>query len=381
MHSHMRYNNKHCAAFNLPQDGVFIMIVVDAHQDIAYNALCSGRDYRRNAWETRRLETEPELVKRRGSATLGLPDALLGRVAIVFSTLFVAPHDGNDTSPWAKFTYQTPKEAYDLASRQADYYHKLADETDKVMLIKTTADLDAVLATWADGKDIQDHRQGLVLLMENADPIVEPQQFEEWYERGVRIVGPAWQATRYAGGTGHPGPLTNLGYELLDIMANFNAVLDLSHLAEDACLAALDHYEGIIIASHSNPRRFRDTDRHLTDDTVRRLAERDGVMGIVPYNRFLSDTWTSGDPKSDLPLSVVIDAIDYVCQLTGSSAHVGIGTDFDGGFGYESIPDGLDTIEDIYTIGEALSERGYAPADVEAVMSGNMLRKLRQALP
>ncbi len=47
--------------------------------------------------------------------------------------------------------------------------------------------------------------------MENADPIIEPQQFEEWYERGVRIVGPAWQGTRYCGGTGDPGPLTNLG--------------------------------------------------------------------------------------------------------------------------------------------------------------------------
>jgi len=357
------------------------MIVVDAHQDIAYNALCYGRDYRRNAWETRALERDPDLIKRRGSATLGLPDALLGRVTVVFSTLFVAPYDGADTTPWSKFTYQTPKEAYDLASRQADYYHKLADETEKVRLIKTATDLDAVLATWTDRKDIQDHRQGLVLLMENADPILEPQQFEEWYERGVRIVGPAWQATRYAGGTGHPGPLTKLGFELLDVMAGFNAILDLSHLAEEACLQAIDYYEGILIASHSNPRHFRDTDRHLADNTIRLLAERDGVMGIVPYNRFLSDTWTGGDPKSDVPLSVVTDAIDYVCQLTGSAAHVGIGTDFDGGFGYESIPEGLDTIADILTIGDALKARGYAPQDIEAILSGNMLRKLRQALP
>lgn len=357
------------------------MIVLDAHQDIAYNALCYGRDYRRNAWDTRRLEQDPDLIRRRGSATLGLPDALLGRVGIVFSTLFVAPYDGNDSTPWANFSYQTSKEAYDLASKQADYYQKLTDETDKVTLIKTTADLDAVLATWADGKEMTDHRQGLVMLMENADPIIEPQQFEEWYGRGVRIVGPAWQGTRYAGGTGNPGPLTSLGYELLDIMASFNAILDLSHLAEEACLQAIDRYEGVIIASHSNPRKFRDTDRHLADNTIRLLAERDGVIGIVPYNRFLSDTWAYTDGKKGLPLSVVIDAIDYVCQLTGSAAHVGFGTDFDGGFGLESIPEGLDTIADIYSIGAALSERGYAPKDVEAILSGNMLRKLRQALP
>src|SRR5690606_20183539 len=144
---------------------------------------------------------------------------------------------------------------------------------------------------------------GLVVLMENADPVLEPEQFEEWYERGVRIVGPAWQATRYAGGTGQPGPLTKLGFELLDIMAGLNVMLDLSHLAEQACLQAIDHYEDVIIASHSNPRKFRDSDRHLSDNTIRLLAERDGVMGIVPYNRFLSNTWQYGDPKKDVPLS------------------------------------------------------------------------------
>ncbi|MBZ0287588.1 MAG: membrane dipeptidase, partial [Anaerolineae bacterium] len=341
------------------------MIVVDAHQDIAYNVICNGRDYRRNAWETRRLEQhqDPDLIRRRGSATLGLPDALLGRVAVVFSTLFVAPYKAGDTSPWAKFGYQSPKEAYQLASQQADYYHKLADETEKVMLIQTKADLETVLETWADGKDIQDHRQGLVLLMENADPIIEPQQFEEWYGRGVRIVGPAWQGTRYAGGTGSPGPLTKLGFELLEVMAGFNVILDLSHLAEEACLQAIDRYEGVIIASHSNPRRFRATDRHLADDTIRLLAERDGVMGIVPYNNFLSNTWTNGDARQSLPLTVVADAIDYVCQLTGSPLHVGIGTDFDGGFGLENIPDGLDTIADTYLIGDVLRERGYQEAD------------------
>lgn len=357
------------------------MIVVDAHEDIAYNALCYGRDYRRAAWETRRLEAGSSALARRGNAALGLPDALLGRVALVFATLFVAPYDGKDDQPWSAFSYKTPREAYELAMQQADYYHRLADEDERMRLVKTSADLDAVLATWADDKEIGDHRQGLVLLMENADPILEPKQFEEWYERGVRIVGPAWEATRYSGGTGSPGPLTPLGYELLDVMASVNAILDLSHMAEEAYLQALDRYEGVIIASHSNPRRFRNTDRHLSDLMIRRLAERDGVMGIVLYNRFLSDDWTKGDPKSDVPLSVVIDAIDHVCQLTSSAAHVGIGSDFDGGFGVESIPDGLDTVSDLLTIGTLLRARGYAEADVDAILSGNMLRKLRQGLP
>lgn len=357
------------------------MFVVDAHQDIAYNALCCGRDYRLPAWETRRREAGTPAAQRRGLATLGLPDALLGRVGLVFATLFTAPYDRRDDSPWANLSYKTPWEAHQRALQQWDYYRRLADSDGRVRLVETAADLQAVLATWEPGVEVGAHQQGLVLLMENADPILEPAQFEDWYARGVRIVGPAWEATRYAGGTGHPGPLTSLGFELLEVMASFNAILDLSHLAETACLQALDAYPGIIIASHSNPRRFRDSDRHLTDAHILRLAERDGVMGIVLYNRFLSNRWTKGDPKSQVPLAVAADAIDYVCQLTGSAAHVGIGSDFDGGFGAESIPDGLDTVGDIYYIGDLLRARGYTEADVDAVLGGNMLRKLRQALP
>ncbi len=353
------------------------MIVVDAHQDIAYNALYYGRDYRKSAYETRRVEGG---TSTNGIATAGLPNALLGRIAVVFSTLFVAPEGAPgmlSTSP----VYKTAREAYDLASRQLDYYHRLADETSRVRLIRTQSDLDAVLATWADGKAFEDHVQGFVVLMENADPIIEPKQFEEWYERGVRVVGPAWAGTRYCGGTGQPGALTNDGRALLEVMASFNALLDLSHMAEESFLEAVDRYEGIVIASHSNPRRFRNTDRHLSDDMIRRLAERDGVMGIVPYNRFLSDDWKPGDPRADVPLTVVADAIDYVCQVTGSAAHVGIGSDFDGGFGLASIPDGLDTVADLLSIGDLLRARGFAENDIEAILGGNMLRKLRQTLP
>jgi membrane dipeptidase len=357
------------------------MIVLDAHQDIAYNALTYNRDYRRAVKETRAAEKDPALLARRGTATLGLPDALRGRVGLAFATLFVAPDDGDPTSPWAKFSYRTPKQAHKLALDQWDYYQRLADSTEQVQMVRTTADLDRVLATWANGKMQADHRQGLVLLMENADPIIEPKQFAEWYERGVRIVGPAWQASRYCGGTGQPGPLTKLGYELLRVMADHKAILDVSHMAEEACLQALDAYEGVIIASHSNPRKFRNSDRHLTDETIRKLAERDGVMGIVLFNAFLMDDYKKGDPKSKVPLSIALDAIDMVCQLTGSSAHVGIGSDLDGGFGMEHIPDGLDSVADLVKIGDGLKARGYSPADIEAILSGNMLRKLRQALP
>lgn len=357
------------------------MIIVDAHQDIAYNALTFNRDYTHSARQTQRREQDTDTLAHAGRATLGLPDALLGRVALVCGTLFVAP-EAAKMGAWDTLTYSSAREAYTQAMRQMDYYQRLADSGARVRLVRSQADLDAVLATWADGVAFADHVQGLLLLMEGADPISEPQQFEEWYARGVRAVGLAWTGTRYSGGTRAPGPLTALGRDLLDVMASFNVALDLSHSSEEAFYEALDRYSGdAIIASHSNPRKFVDTDRHLSDEMIRLLAERDGVMGIVFYNRFLSQRWNEQSRKSDVPLSVALDAIDYVCQVTGSARHVGIGTDFDGGFGSESIPDGLDTVMDLWKLREALTGRGYSEADVEAILSGNMLRQLRAALP
>ena len=354
------------------------MIVVDAHQDIAFNDLNFNRDYRRSALETRRIEGGRNPM---GVATLGLPDAILGRVAVAFATLFATPLAAVQKLSLEIPFYQNPQEAFDQAQRQMDYYERLTDDNERLGLIRTQADLDDLLATWGDDTDIADHRQGLVILMEGADPIIEPAQFEEWYERGVRAVGTAWSETRYSGGTGVPGPLTDLGRELLEVLADFNAILDLSHMAEAAFLESLDRYDGAIIASHSNPRQFCDSDRHLSDHMIRQLAERDGVMGLVISNSFLSNTWSKGDPRADIPLAVVADAIDHVCQITGSPAHVGIGSDLDGGFGAESIPDGLDTVGDLWSIGGVLRERGYSEEDIAAVLGGNMLRKLRQSLP
>src|SRR5262249_11662039 len=156
---------------------------------------------------------------------------------VIFGTLFVRPCAipfGSDPC------YQTGAEAYRLALAQLDVYNRLADTNERIRLIRTQAELAAVLATWAEGLPFSEHRLGLVLSMEGADPILEPKAFEEWYERGLRAVGLTWLGqTRYGGGNAQPGPLTKAGRELLEVMQSFNVILDLSHLAEEAALEAL----------------------------------------------------------------------------------------------------------------------------------------------
>ena len=355
-------------------------IIVDAHQDIAYNYMLYGREYRQPALKTRRLEGQrPAQTKYMGYISNGLPDAILGRVAIVFGTLFVDPATSAFAPP--SHSYHTKEEAYQLAMQQMDYYHRLHDEDPHIRLIRYQHDLDEVLASWAEEKDIADRLLGILLSMEGADPILEPPQTEEWYERGLRAIGPAWDTTRYAGSAYHPAPFTDLGRELMDVMASFNMALDLSHLSDMAALEALDEYTGVIIASHSNPRHFVSSERLISDVLIERLAERDGVIGINFFNRFIRQGWTSTDAPDSVTIPDLVAMIDYVCQLTGSARYVGIGSDIDGGFGAESMPQGIDTTTDFWKLNDVLAGMGYTSDDIRAILGGNFLRIIRQILP
>lgn len=359
------------------------LMILDAHLDIAMSYVGDGRDFRHSTWITQQREGKfwGHPYDDIGVSSVGLPDMLLGRVGLTFASMWVAP-EGTPTVP-PSLTYQTPAQAYQAALRQWDYYQRLADTDPRIVLVRTQKELAVVLDSWGEGKEFHEHRLGIVLQMEGADPVLEPRQLEEWYERGLRILAPAWRATRYSAGTGLPGRLTPLGKELLGIMADFRMALDVSHMAEEAFYEALDIYAGpAIIATHSNPRRFVPTDRQLSDDMIRRLAERGGVIGVVPYNVFLKEGWSpSRDRKTDVSVKQVLAVIDHVCQLTGSAQHVGIGTDWDGGFGWESIPTPFDSHADLWKLGHFLAQHGYGAEDIQNILCNNFLRSLREVLP
>jgi membrane dipeptidase len=242
------------------------------------------------------------------------------------------------------------------------------------------------LKTWefAEPRDGEpDRRQvGIVCLMEGGDPIQEPAEVAMWYERGLRLIGPAWAGTRYCGGTSEPGPLTDEGVQLLSVMQDHGLILDVSHMAEETFFQAIDLYRGPIIASHSNPRTLTNNlDRHLTDEMIKTLIDREAVIGTVVYNKFLVRDWNPGDPKEAATVDTVAHAIDHVCQIAGDARHAAIGSDFDGGFGMLSAPAGFDTVADLQIIGPALSKLGYSSEDIDLILGGNWLRKLRGALP
>jgi membrane dipeptidase len=348
------------------------VFIVDAHEDIASNALHHGRDVRRSVFEAREREvadpptyTIGDQAHRIDTAMVGLPEHRRGTIGMVFATIFTMPGE------------QEVVTADALA--QLRYYQRLASNGD-VRLIMSQADLNDLLRDWCAEGDAERRPVGFVLLMEGADPLRDPAELEEWQRQGLRIVGPAWRGTKYTGGTGAPGPLTDLGRGLLSEMARLGTALDISHMAEESFWQALDAFSGTVIASHSNCREYVPTDRHLSDDMIRAIAARDGVIGTVLANSFLVGNWERGSGVP-VPLDAIVRHIDRVCQLTGSARHSAIGSDFDGGFGVESTPDEFDTVGDLGKLAGALERAGYDQQDIAGILGANWLRILERALP
>jgi membrane dipeptidase len=345
-----------------------MQLVVDAHLDLAANA-SAGFDLTVSAHERRRRETH-----RASRATVGLPDLRRGNVAVVFGTLFCAPEGGglgsavvapmdDETMP----SYRTPEQAERIALSQLDVYRRWEAEG-HIRIVATRGDLDRHLVTWAD-----DGVPGLVVLMEGADPIVAPGDVGAWWDRGLRIVGLAWTRTRYAGGTGAPGPLTAAGRDLLSAMADVGMALDLSHLAEEACIGALE-YTGPVCVTHAHPRALSDTDRQIGDEVLDVLAERDTVMGLTMAGEFLDPSWHERGVLPTLGEHWRAHAA-YLGERIGWG-RVGIGSDLDGGFGADETPEDIDTVADIRRIGEVVPVQHRA-----SVLGGNWIGWLRRALP
>jgi membrane dipeptidase len=357
------------------------MLIFDAHQDIAWNIVALGRDYQRGARKIRQLENGTEIPEWAGEALLGKPEWIEGEIGLIFATLFVTPERFRRGS-WDSVCYQDSDEAYYHAKKQLDAYYRLVEGDDQFRLVQTQGDLTPVLQDWEDESlDPGERRIGLALLMEGADPILDPAQVEEWHRWGLRAVGLAWEGTRYAGGAHEPGPISADGLLLMQSMQTLGMILDLSHIAEEAYWQALDRYDGPVFVSHATPRRFYPNPRALSDEMIGALAERGGVIGIALCNQFLKPGLHIDDPKESVTIRDVADAIDHVCQLTGSVEYVGIGSDLDGTFGRRHAPAEIDTVADLQKLAIPLSEMGYLEPEIGAIFSGNMLRTLKKGLP
>jgi membrane dipeptidase len=166
---------------------------------------------------------------------------------------------------------------------------------------------------------------------------------------------------------------------LVKEMDALGIIHDASHLAEESFRQLMDLSDGPVIASHSNCRAIVPTDRQLSDEMIRAITSRGGVIGINFFDKFLLSPSEYG--KRRATLADVARHVRHVCDLAGNALCVGIGTDMDGGLGREQIPQEITTSADLPRVADALSAAGFDDDAVRAIMGGNWLRYFRRHLP
>ncbi len=314
-------------------------MIVDGHQDIAMAMLEDTE------WDFAAPASERH--------ALSLADAKRGGLGLILGTIFAPQGYWKDGSP------------FEGAQRQIECYDALLKRhADDLFRVESKGDL----TLCQPGGPI-----GILHLMEGADPIRSPRDLERWAERGVRVVGIAWNTgNRYCGAWDDARALTAEGRRLVEHMRTARVIPDVSHLKPQAFDDVLSVDDGLVVASHSNAFALQPHRRNLTDDQIRAIAARDGLVGLVLYDEFLA-----GDAST---LDTVLDHAEHMLALVGPD-HIGLGSDLDGGFPPDRAPKGIDSVADLRRIGVGLSARGVDDASIAKILGGNWIRVLTRTLP
>ena len=353
----------------------------DAHLDLAMLAV-HGRDMLASADAASTSDYR---------AGLTLPSLAAGNVRFALGTIFTEP---NGTGPEG-YPADNVERAHAVGRAQLEVYLTWRDRglisLDRFAALRATSGLSQTRAGMGVAESIplspasrlarlpKSPSLHVGILMENADPIRSPAELAWWKERGVVAVGLCWASrSRYATGNRcapGDGGLTTLGKEMVREMDRLHIIHDCSHLSDasfnDICLTT----DQPIIASHSNCRAITDptgqNQRHVTVAQIKEIARRGGVIGINLFSMFLRPNWTNGTRAA---IADCINHIEHICTLTGSRTHVALGSDMDGGFPADQMPEGINSPADYNLLTDALSEKNWPDPDIQNFTAGNWLR-------
>ena len=223
--------------------------------------------------------------------------------------------------------------------------------------------------------------------------------------------------TPWADSSAKPGEhngLTDFGRQVVRELNRLGMMVDISHVSDKTFQDALDASAAPVIASHSSSRALASAPRNMTDDMLRALAKKGGVVHINFYEGFLDNGFAKrettlkaeqaeqdaiddrtpkfGDRSQNgpavrklnaqriaklgrLPLSRLLDHFEHAVKVAGVD-HVGLGSDFDGAD--DLFPEGMEDISKIPNLVRGLMERGFSDEDILKVLGGNTLRVMRE---
>lgn len=357
------------------------LLLVDTHIDVPY-----------------RLEEKYENV---AEATEGgdfdYPRADAGGLDVAFMSIYIPARIQDDADA-----------SRDLANELIDGVEALVEAAPKKFEMVYSADDAAELAG--------DEQVGFALGMENGAPVRSLDDLEHFHERGIRYITLTHGKSNHISDSSYDRNhqwhgLSDFGKQLIPAMNALGVLVDISHVSDEAFWQALAISEVPLIATHSSARRLTPGfERNMSDDMIRALAEKGGVIQINFGSSFVTqranawgdvmgsyrDEWLEetklGDnavarraftagyraahPYPYATLDDVLDHFDHVVELVGVD-HVGVGSDYDG-VG-DSLPVGLKSVADYPRLVQGLLDRGYSEDDIEKILGGNTLRVWRAA--
>ena len=351
------------------------MFVLDAHLDLAMNAMEWNRDLTWTVEEIRKREVGMTDKPDRGKNTVSFDAMRNGNVGLCVATQIARYVKKTNNLPG----WNSPHQAWAQTQGQLAWYRAM-ETIGELVQIRDSSQLNAHLDLWKNNTSKKPI--GYILSLEGADSIVTINHLEQSYEQGLRAIGPAhYGPGTYAHGTDSVGGIGSKGKELLKKIEELNLILDATHLCDVSFWETMKVYNGPVWASHNNCRRFVNHNRQFSDEQINELISRNAVIGVALDTWMMVPNWVRGESTPEgmgVTMDIMIDNIDHICQLAGDSLHVGIGTDLDGGYGKEQSPADLDTIADLQKLPLMLSKRGYTENDIENIMSLNFINFLKR---
>lgn len=354
-------------------------LIIDAHLDLAMNAMEWNRDLSKSLTEVRQRELHMKDKPDRGKGTVCLPELRRGKVGLVVATQISRMSQSGSSLPG----WNSPQQAWAMTQAQLSWYREM-EAMNQMVQISNLSALKKHLALWSDETINDDEKPiGYILSLEGADSLVNIDYLYKAHEYGLRAIGLShFSDGRYASGTRTEGPIHALGLELLKEMAKLNMILDVTHLTDVGFEQAIQIYDGPIWASHHNVRKIVPNQRQLTDSQIKRLISRGAVIGgmldcwamDIRFIDTVSDPW-----QLDIRLEHLVDHWDHICQLAGNSLHIGIGSDLDGIFGTEQSPWDMNSVADLQKFEAILLRRGYSDTDIDNIFNKNWLRFIEKA--
>ncbi len=270
---------------------------------------------------------------------------------------------------------------FEQAMEMADlFYQEMEANKDRIRAVSTWADIEK---NWREGRI-----SALLTVEEGGVCLGKLELLRDFYRLGVRMMTLTWnfenelgfpnriiwegpEAGRVEPDTEHG--LTERGVAFLGEMERLGMIIDISHLNDAGIQDVFRHTRKPFVASHSNARAVASHPRNLTDEMIRRLAERGGVMGINFCGAFLRD-W---DREED-EVSLIDDMIRHMKHIrnVGGIECIGLGSDFDGIGGKLELENG----SALPRLAEAMEKAGFTASEIESAFYRNVLNLYREIL-